>query len=170
MESGKQALRPQNPLGMQVRRDPWPCSSMVAAWLQAVQGRTSDSWRGWRAIDADLWDAVNIVDPSQPWSGVIAAYMELGDDIAITMVAPGGAAPQLRSRCWHVVQRWKHVTDDPMTHLGGHAYLVWRDGDTVEVYQSSVFEGYRVNVGTWEGSAGLAGYSVGIAYLAGVPE
>lgn len=170
MRSGKDQLEIESALGQQLRNDNWPCSAMVAAWLQAVQGRTAVTWGAWRRFDPDLWDAVNIVDGNQPWSGVIASYMELGDHIAIQNVTPNGEAPQLLDKCWHVVQRWKHVTDDPMSHLGGHAYLVWRDGDDVTVYESDIFDGFRITRGSWEGQAGLVGYNVGVAYLCMVPE
>jgi hypothetical protein len=49
----------------------------------------------------------------------------------------------------------------------GHTYLAYADkeGKGVTIIQSSVAKGYRVNKGTWEGNAGLKGYSVGILTL-----
>ena len=35
----------------------------------------------------------------------------------------------------------------------------------VTIVQSSIKKGYRINTGTWEGSAGLKGFSVGVLTL-----
>ena len=35
----------------------------------------------------------------------------------------------------------------------------------VTIVQSSIKKGYRVNTGTWEGNAGLKGFSVGVLTL-----
>jgi len=159
MTSGKHVLSTAHALGVQIRRENWPCSAMVAAWLQAVQGRSATSWAAWRRFDPALWDAVNITDDAHPWSGVVAVCEHFGTELAICNVSRMRFAPPLVNNCWHFVQRWKRG------RAAGHAYLVYRDGVDVTVYESGILDGYQERVGTWEGAAGLDGYSVGVVPL-----
>ena len=58
--------------------------------------------------------------------------------------------------------------DEVVNGSYGHTYLAYADENEegkVTIIQSSIKKGYRVNTGTWEGNAGLKGFSVGVLTL-----
>ena len=58
--------------------------------------------------------------------------------------------------------------DEVVNGSYGHTYLAYADENEegkVTIVQSSIKKGYRINTGTWEGSAGLKGFSVGVLTL-----
>ena len=61
------------------------------------------------------------------------------------------------------------IQDDEVVNGSyGHTYLAYADENEegkVTIVQSSIKKGYRVNTGTWEGNAGLKGFSVGVLTL-----
>lgn len=169
--SGASLLTKNNRFGAQLRTINFPCSAMVAAWLHAVRGGMADTIQGWHDLDPIFWALMNVWEGCPPWSGVATAYLSVGSDLQVFgRVDKNNPAPELRDQCWHVVQRWGVLGDDREDWEDGHCYLVWRDGDRVVVHESDSVQGYRVTEGTWSGTAGLDGYSVGVAYLKDVPE
>lgn len=162
--SGSEVLEEGSPLGDQVRADNWPCSCLVAAWIQAIQGRQAENMGGWSDLFPPSWSAINILPGWQPFDGVRIVYTLVGYDLAIAH--PGDPIPALAPRTWHVVQRWKECEGERETWSGGHCFLVYMGPDGLAtVYHSDETSGYRVEVGTWIGDAGLGGYSVGVAYV-----
>lgn len=156
-----------------------PCCTMVALWLLAVRLGvvpdgvvTYDHAKDWGArcvVSRGWWQRANVWDPRSPWSALTAAEeLTGGRYVAHRLVSTSMPAPELTPGRWHVIQRWR----DPGRVLGGHTYLVWApldDGDVV-VVQSSEAKRLRVSPGSWDGTAGLVGYSVGAVVLpAGTP-
>lgn len=171
MQSGLEQLSPRSWLGADIRDRPYPCCTMVSVWLLAVQGYSATTWDGWRSMDPDLWDSVN-VRTGDPWGGVAYVAKTIGDGYAFACVGKHHTAwaPPLRAKSWHYVQRWRRIEGDGGGYAYGHAYLIWHDGKTATVYQSNTDEGYTIGTGEWQGSAGLSGYDVAVAYLPSVPH
>ena len=66
------------------------------------------------------------------------------------------------------VSRYAGMEDDQVKNGSyGHTYLAYaeEEGNGVTIIQSSIAKGYRINKGTWEGNAGLRGFSVGVLTL-----
>ena len=86
-----------------------------------------------------------------------------------------GDAPTLTTGRWQVIQRGGRLVlieeglevDQVGDGSYGHTYLAYcsAEGGEVTIVQSSIKKGYRVNVGAWEGGAGLNGFSVGVLTL-----
>jgi hypothetical protein len=155
-----------------------PCCTFVALALLEAEGHTIDAVEdGPRAGGLAWWRKANVWDGDEPWSALTAAR-ELTGAPDVRMLQVSTAAPPLRAGRWHVVQRWRRLADggepgvaDDVVDPGrstGHTYLAYldHDGETCRIVQSSIAKGYRDTVGTWQGDAGLAGYSVGVVYLA----
>ena len=150
-----------------------PCCTFVALAVLEGDGAAINSVNdGVRARGMDWWTRANVWDLERPWSALDAAKEVFGGYIRhVPMVGPT-AAPELTPGCWHVVQRWKHLDqggspgpqDDTVRpgHSTGHTYLAYREGAQVRIVQSSVAKGYRDSEGSWEGTAGLDGYTVSV--------
>jgi hypothetical protein len=85
-------------------------------------------------------------------------------------------APQLTRGRWHIVQRWRGLDlgdgvgpqdDEVIDGATGHTYWAHMDAaGSVTIVQSSTSLGLRVTEGgSWVGTAGLDGYSVGVLTL-----
>ena len=153
-----------------------PCCTLVACALVEARWGAPDV----RSVDAyfqlcgrDWWDDMNVVDGDRPWS-VLGATRRVSEtcrmyfDTNVKRLAP--PLPE----GWSVVQRWRGLngasTPDPSDDMfvpgaSGHTYLAHRDGDVVRIVQSSASRGLRDTLGTWSGSAGLDGFSVGVAHI-----
>ena len=94
---------------------------------------------------------------------------------SVSRYAATDIAPSLAPGRWHVIQRWRRLDlgdtgmEDDQVKNGsyGHTYLAYaeEEGNGVTIIQSSIAKGYRINKGTWEGNAGLRGFSVGVLTL-----
>jgi len=149
-----------------------PCCTFVAlAVLEGDGAAISSVNDGVRARGMDWWTRANVWDVGSPWSALDAAKEVFGGLIQhVPMVGPA-LAPELTSGRWHVVQRWRFLDqgapgpeDDTVLpgHSTGHTYLAYCEGAQVRIVQSSVSKGYRDTEGSWEGTAGLDGYTVSV--------
>jgi hypothetical protein len=102
-----------------------PCSTFVAIWALAKQGKIPSnplSLSAWRALDPTFYSAVNIEDHSDLWSNIPALQRALGGSYFSTgKVSSSNPAPALEAGKWHIVQRW--------CGSSGHAYLVYAEGN-----------------------------------------
>jgi len=101
----------------------------------------------WRSLDKSLWDAVNITDHSQPWSGIPAVQKVFGGVVAQVKGLTTSNVPRLTPGLWHFVQRWDWSASPPK----GHAYFVRALPDgTFRIVQSSLSRGFRDTIeSTW---------------------
>jgi hypothetical protein len=152
-----------------------PCCTLCAMWcLDISQDVCESSVTRYAGHDLDWWKAANVYDPEKPWSALEAIQSRLGGTIEYEAMVDD-QAPSLTPGVWHVIQRWRRLDlgdpgmDDDEVKNGsyGHTYLAYADkeGNGVTIVQSSIAKGYRVNTGTWEGNAGLKGFSVGVLTL-----
>ena len=152
-----------------------PCCTLVAMWSLEQLGHEITSVSQAAKIAGDeAWQALNVWDGSKPWSALTANATLLGG-VADYQMNVTDSVPALTPGRYHVIQRWKglsqgelfHCPSDDMFQAGaqGHTYLAYSGGDYVKIIQSSIKRGYRVDLGGWEGNAGLAGYDVGILTL-----
>jgi hypothetical protein len=142
--------------------------------LDVVHDVYETSIQRYAAFDLDWWGRANVYDGEKPWSALEAAQEKLGGAISYDD-AVDATAPSLTPGRWHIIQRWRRLDlneegmEDDRVERGasGHTYLGFADeeGKGVTIIQSSIAKGYRANKGTWEGNAGLKGYSVGILTL-----
>ncbi len=157
------------------KKENLPCCTLVAMWSLEQLGHEITSVSQAAKIAGDeAWQALNVWDGSEPWSALNANYKLLGGSMAYKMNVTD-SVPSLTPGRYHIVQRWKglsqgelfHCPSDDMFQAGaqGHTYIAYSGGDYVKIIQSSIKRGYRVDVGSWEGSAGLSGYDVGILTL-----
>lgn len=155
-----------------------PCCTFVAAAIaEARWGAPMErSVAAYSRLPGNLqwWRDMNVWDGERPWSAVDRAR----DSVSSTGFSRFDTrvkdlAPPLDDG-WTLVQRWRGLDgqetqspdDDSFVNgASGHTYLVFKSGTSVRVVQSSVSKGYRDSTGTWTGSAGLDGYSVGITHL-----
>ena len=145
-----------------------PCCTFVALAVLEGDGAAISSVR---ARGMDWWTRANVWDVGSPWRALDAAKEVFGGYIRhVPMVGPT-AAPELTPGRWHIVQRWRFLDqgapgpeDDTVLpgHSTGHTYLAYREGAQVRIVQSSVSKGYRDTEGSWEGTAGLDGYTVSV--------
>lgn len=176
MDYGWAVLDEGAPFGALARAFAMPCCTFVALWLLAVQGRVAVDREGtpserYRAavaagssVDPPWWRAANVDEARpRPWSTLDAAGAAVGSTQEVPRLVGSLAAPALTLGRWHVIQRWR----DAARLQGGHTYLVYADasGRTVRVVQSSVEKGFRVSRGSWDSTAGLAGYHVGAVVM-----
>jgi hypothetical protein len=129
----------QAPVLSIARAQKLPCSVLVAIWAIARQGKFPSnpmSRSAWRALDPELWDEVNIVDHSRPWSGPPALQKVFGGRVQ-RFGTIRGASPPLTKNRWYAVQRW-------CSSQSGHAYLVYVNSDgSYRVIDSSEATGFR---------------------------
>lgn len=179
-------LAPDAPLGALARSYAMPCCVLVALALRVavtpsladLMGRDmSPSKRykrlvdGVAATDRRWWGEMMIGDPKRPWSVLDAAARVPGGRIVAPREVGHLPAPELEAGRVSVVQRWRGLGS---TRAAGHTYLVLAGdgpGDAVTVIQSAEDLpgrklGYRVSSGSWDGTAGLTGWSVGAVVLA----
>lgn len=154
-----------------------PCCVFVALALLEAAGHEIETVEdGPAGGGLDWWKLANVWNIKRPWSALDAARELTGaGDCRILLVSD--TAPPLRRGRWHVVQRWRNLGDggepgpeDDHVVPGrstGHTYLAYldEDGKTCRIVQTSTARGYRDTLGTWQGSAGLTGYAVGVVYL-----
>jgi len=152
-----------------------PCCTLCAMWcLDVEQDVCESSVSRYAGHDLDWWKSANVYDPEKPWSALEAIQSKLGGTIEYEAMV-GDQAPSLTPGAWHIVQRWRRLDlgdpgmEDDEVKKGsyGHTYLAYaeEEGNGVTIIQSSIAKGYRVNKGTWEGNAGLKGFSVGVLTL-----
>ena len=149
-----------------------PCCTFVAlAVLEGDGAAISSVNDGVRARGMDWWTRANVWDVGSPWSALDAAKEVFGGLIQHVPTVGPALAPELTSGRWHVVQRWRFLDqgapgpeDDTVLpgHSTGHTYLAYCEGAQVRIVQSSVSKGYRDTEGSWEGTAGLDGYTVSV--------
>ena len=162
------------------QRENLPCCTFVALALLESTGATINSVQdGINAGGLSWWKRANVWELDAPWSALSAARDLLGGSSMkhVENVGPNALAPELTSGRWHVIQRWKRLDegesagphDDTVTPgvSTGHTYLAYCEGAVVRIVQSSVSRGYRDTQGSWEGTAGLDGYAVGVLTLPG---
>jgi len=155
-----------------------PCCTLVATWEMEVAGQGIENptaWEPYYRKNREWWGRANVVDGAKPWSSVAAANQMLGGKRAYVACVGPDPAPALTPDHWHVVQRWKGLDEgvkdgwsDDLYQDGatGHTYLAYMDAfKVVTIIQSSVKLGFRIDEGSWEGTAGLSGYSVSVATL-----
>jgi len=156
-------------------RENLPCCTLCAMWcLDVVEDVCESSVKRYAAHDLDWWKAANVYDPGKPWSVLEAIQSRLGGTTQYEAMV-GAQAPSLSPGRWHIIQRWRRLDlghpgmedDEVVNGSYGHTYLAYADkeGKGVTIIQSSIAKGYRVNKGTWEGNAGLRGFSVGVLTL-----
>lgn len=156
-----------------MKGDGLPCCTLVALTLLEADGHQIDSIDdGPKASGLDWWRRANVWDIEHPWSALDAAKELFGGCIEHVPEVGPSPAPELTSGRWHVIQRWKRLNrgaasgpDDDTVKPGtstGHTYLAYCEGAQVRIVQSSVSKGYRDTEGSWEGTAGLDGYSVSV--------
>jgi hypothetical protein len=172
------------PLGELARAQALPCCSLVACILLKQAGHHPDPATLDAYADADpvYWPPANVWSRDAPWSALTAARSLLRGRWAYESLVGEreGAefvhAPQLTPGRWHVVQRWRGLElgegigpqdDEVIDGATGHTYLVYMDAArSCTVVQSSTALGLRVSEGgSWVGTAGLDGYSVGVLTL-----
>jgi hypothetical protein len=183
-DRGWLVLEQETPLARLVAAHPvgagLPCCSFVAAWSLCVAGMVGEDiaadLSAWARLDPKYWALANITTVSgdeldevllddtdeREWDSLEAALQMLGGRRLLpVVVCAAQPPPTLEAGRWHIVQRWRHDT------RVGHTYLVKADleGTGVVVVQSSVRLGTRIDAGTWEGTAGLSGYWVGVVVL-----
>jgi hypothetical protein len=152
-----------------------PCCTLCAMWcLDVGQDVCESSVTRYAGHDLDWWKGANVYDPEKPWSALEAIQNKLGGTIEYEAMV-SDQAPSLTPGVWHVIQRWRRLDlgdpgmEDDEVKKGsyGHTYLAYaeEEGNGVTIIQSSIAKGYRVNKGTWEGNAGLKGFSVGVLTL-----
>ena len=152
-----------------------PCCTLCAMWaLDVAHDVCEKTVSHYAAYDYIWWKAANVWDPEQPWSALEASQDMFGGVVEY-VAEVDDQAPSLTPGRWHIVQRWRRLDlgddgmEDDIAQQGGpgHTYLAYADkeGKGVTIIQSSTAKGYRTNKGTWEGNAGLKGYSVGILTL-----
>lgn len=168
-------LAPDQPLGQLARRVHLPCCSLIAALEHEMAGRSPRvcSLDGYAALDPAFWRQANIVDPADPWSSLSAS----GSWVSYQYdVSPERPAPRLRVERWSKVQTWEgldlgltNAADDDRFRAGaeGHTIMARLNADgSVTIIQSGVKLGLRITTGgTWTGTAGLDGQSVGVLEL-----
>jgi hypothetical protein len=168
-------LAEDQPLGILARRVNLPCCSLIAALELEMAGRSprGRSLDGYASLDPAFWQAANIVDPADPWSSLSASGSWVSYVYDVSRENP---APRIRSGMWTKVQRWKgldlgttNAADDDRYRTGakGHTYLVRLNASgSVTIIQSGVKRGLRITTGgSWTGTAGLDGQSVGVLEL-----
>jgi hypothetical protein len=157
------------------KKENLPCCTLCAVWAlnvsHDVRGKSVNEYAGY---DKTWWKAANVYDRDKPWSALDAIKERLGGSVEYCERVSGDAPPLTPGR-WHVVQRWgkldlneEGLEDDQVGDGSyGHTYLAYcsAEGSEVTIVQSSIKKGYRVNVGAWEGGAGLDGFSVGVLTL-----
>lgn len=179
--AGWHALDKANPLFKLANKENLPCCSLVAMWVLSVaENVKGSSMSEYADHDRDWWARANVYYRDAPWSAIFAAQEKLlGETQYIDLVSEEEDAPSLTPHRWHIVQRWRNLDlnkkglyDDLVRQAGtrkptGHTYLAYADyeGKGVTIVQSSVSRGYRISRGTWEGRAGLDGYSVAVLTL-----
>ena len=154
-----------------------PCCTLVAMWcLDVAYAACETSVSRYANRDRDWWEQANVYDAQDPWSALTANQRVLGGAIDYCHEVKD-EAPQLTPGHWHIVQRWNRLglgdddlmeDDEVVNGSYGHTYLAYADPEEegkVTIIQSSIKKGYRVNTGTWEGNAGLKGFSVGVLTL-----
>ena len=154
-----------------------PCCTLCAMWcLDVADGVNEISVTRYAGQDTDWWKQANVYEWTDPWSALTAIQHKLGGTIAYCAEVEDFAPPLTPGR-WHIVQRWgklelnnEEIMEDDEVVNGsyGHTYLAYADETQegkVTIVQSSIKKGYRINTGTWEGSAGLKGFSVGVLTL-----
>ena len=154
-----------------------PCCTLCAMWcLDVADGVNETSVSRYAGQDTDWWKQANVYEWTQPWSALIAIQEKLGGSIEYCADVED-LAPPLTPGHWHIIQRWgklelnnEEIMEDDEVVNGsyGHTYLAYADENEegkVTIVQSSIKKGYRVNTGTWEGNAGLKGFSVGVLTL-----
>ena len=158
-------------------RENLPCCTLVAMWcLDVADGVEETSVTRYAAHDLAWWKLANVYDALDPWSALTANQHKLGGTLEYCQEVKD-KAPGLTPGHWHVVQRWNRLElnnddlmedDEVVNGSYGHTYLAYADPEEegkVTIIQSSIKKGYRVNTGTWEGNAGLKGFSVGVLTL-----
>ena len=152
-----------------------PCCTLCAMWcLDVFQDVCESTVSRYAATDIDWWKVANVYDAEKPWSALTAIQGMLGGDIEY-VADVDDEAPSLTPGRWHVIQRWRRLDlgapgmEDDQVKNGsyGHTYLAYaeEEGYGVTINQSSIAKGDRINKGTWEGNAGLRGFSVGVLTL-----
>jgi hypothetical protein len=175
-------------LGTLARDENLPCCTLVACVLLEQAGHHPDpaSVDAYAAEGTLYWRDANVWSREAPWSALTAARRLFGgrwayvssvgkrpDPFATSYVQP---APTLTRGRWHCIQRWRGLKlgenegpadDTVIDGAGGHTYLVYMDANgACTVLQSSAALGLRLDTGgTWVGTAGLDGYSVGVLTL-----
>jgi hypothetical protein len=174
-EKGWAVLEDGTALHKIAHRENLPCCTLCAMWaLDVAHDVCENTVTRYAVSDLDWWKGANVYDPEKPWSALEAIQSKLGGVIGyVAMVSD--VAPSLTPGAWHIVQRWRRLDlgdpgmEDDQVKNGsyGHTYLAYADkeGKGVTIIQSSIAKGYRVNKGTWEGNAGLKGFSVGVLTL-----
>ena len=154
-----------------------PCCTLCAMWcLDVADGVNETSVSRYAGHDLAWWKLANVYDALDPWSALTANQHKLGGTLEYCQEVKD-KAPSLTPGHWHVVQRWNRLElnnddlmedDEVVNGSYGHTYLAYADPEEegkVTIIQSSIKKGYRVNTGTWEGNAGLKGFSVGVLTL-----
>ena len=174
-EKGWAALEDGTALHKIAHRENLPCCTLCAMWcLDVEQDVCESSVSRYAGHDLDWWKVANVYDPQKPWSALEAIQSKLGGIIQYEAMV-GDQAPALTPGVWHIIQRWRRLDlghpgmedDEVVNGSYGHTYLAYADkeGKGVTIIQSSIAKGYRINKGTWEGNAGLRGFSVGVLTL-----
>jgi len=185
-----ESIEEGTPLGTLARGEALPCCTLVACMMLEQAGYHPDP----ATVDAyaaplrdAYWAPANVWSREAPWSALTAARDLLGGHWAYEGLVGERAdddgntaelvnAPRLTPGRWHVVQRWRGLElgvgvgpsdDEVIDGATGHTYLVYVDAaGACTVVQSRTALGLRVSTGgTWVGTAGLDGYSVGVLTL-----
>jgi len=170
-------LDSRSPLTKIATTENLPCCTLCAMWcLDVADDVKETSVSRYAGQDTAWWKMANVYEWTDPWSALTAIQHKLGGTIAYCADVEDLAPPLTPGR-WHIVQRWGKLglndedlmeDDEVVNGSYGHTYLAYADENEegkVTIVQSSIKKGYRVNTGTWEGNAGLKGFSVGVLTL-----
>jgi hypothetical protein len=170
-------LDSRSPLTKIATTENLPCCTLCAMWcLDVADDVKETSVSRYAGQDTDWWKQANVYEWTEPWSALVAIQEKLGGTIAYCAEVED-FAPPLTPGHWHVIQRWGKLglndedlmeDDEVVNGSYGHTYLAYADEKEegkVTIIQSSIKKGYRTNVGTWQGNAGLKGFSVGVLTL-----
>jgi len=176
---GWTTLRAGGPLNQIATKENLPCCTLCAMWcLDVADNICESSVTRYAGQDLEWWKRANVYERDKPWSALEAIKEKLGGEIEYCSMVEDEAPPLTPGR-WHVIQRWrklelndKEIMEDDEVVNGsyGHTYLAYHltdnlNASSIKIIQSSIKKGYRLDEGTWEGSAGLKGFSVGVLTL-----
>jgi hypothetical protein len=176
-DKGWEVLAEGTPLNKIALGQNLPCCTLCAMWaLDVAEDVNEIAVTRYAGQDIAWWKVANVYDRDDPWSALLAIQHKLEGEMAYCADVEDIAPPLTPGR-WHIIQRWNRLElnneelmeDDRVVNGSyGHTYLAYADEaeeGKVTIIQSSIKKGYRINVGTWEGNAGLKGFSVGVLTL-----
>ena len=156
---GWTTLRAGGPLNQIATKENLPCCTLCAMWcLDVADNICESSVTRYAGQDLEWWKRANVYERDKPWSALEAIKEKLGGEIEYCSMVEDEAPPLTPG------------DDEVVNGSYGHTYLAYHltdnlNASSIKIIQSSIKKGYRLDEGTWEGSAGLKGFSVGVLTL-----